>query len=105
MNRNDALKIAETITNEQIQEMFNNAKAKIKDWTKVSDCNKGCTKGVAWNILAKDFDTTKQYHILAKANFVREFGEFLPDELKPNELKPKKQSRQFQKPVHQAPQF
>ena len=100
MNRNYARKIAETITNEQIQEMFNNAKAKIKDWTKVSDVNKGMTKGVSWNILAKDFDATKQHHILAKTNMVREFGEFLPDT-----LKPKKQSRQLQPIVHQDPQF
>ena len=100
MNRADARKIAETITNEQIQKMFDTAKSKITDWTKVSNCNKGFTKGVAWNILAKDFDATVPHHILAKTNFVREFGEFLPDE-----LKPKKKSRKFYKPVHHEPQF
>ena len=100
MNRNDARKIATTITNEQILEMFNNAKVNIKDWTKVSSCNKGFTKGVAWNILAKDFDVSKEHHILAKTNFVREFGYFLPEELKPI-----KQSREIKKPVHHDPQF
>lgn len=100
MNRNYARKIAETITNEQILKMFETAKAKITDWTKVSNINKGMTKGVCWNILAKDFDITRTYHILAKTNMVREFGEFLPDE-----IKPKKKIRQSQPPIHQEPQF
>ena len=100
MNRNDARKIAETISNEQLQQMFETAKAKITDWTKVSNVNKGLTKGVSWNILAKDFDVTAKHHILAKTNMVREFGEFLPDE-----LKPQKKIRQFSPPTHQDPQF
>lgn len=100
MNRNDARKIAETITNEQLQQMLETAKSKITDWTKVSNCNKSCTKGVAWNVLAKDFDVTANHHILAKINMVREFGEFLPDDLKP----PKK-IRNNQPPIHQNPQF
>ena len=41
------------------------------------------TKGAAWNILAKEFDLEAKHHILGKTNMVREFGEFLPDELKP----------------------
>ena len=105
MNRNDARKIAETITNEQIQEMFNNAKGKIMDWTKVSNCNKGITKGVAWNILAKEFDTTKQHHILAKTNFVREFGEFLPNELKPKKKVNGYMCGKINSPIHQNPEF
>lgn len=100
MNRTDARKIAETITNEQLQQMFDTAKAKITNWEVVSSVNKGITKGVGWNILAKDFDVTAKHHILAKTNMVREFGEFLPDE-----LKPQKKVRQFKPPVHHAPQF
>jgi hypothetical protein len=100
MNRPDAKKIALTITNEQIQEMFNQAKNGIKDWTKVSVVNKGLTKGTAWNVLAKDFDVTKKHHELAKINMVREFGEFLPEE-----LKIKKQAKSYSKTVHQDPQF
>lgn len=87
MNRNQARKIAETITNEQLQEMFNNAMNSNVDWKKVSIVNKGMTKGTAWNMLAKDFDINHKYHTLAKTNMVREFGTFLPDH-----LKPKKQS-------------
>jgi len=102
MNKYDARKIAETITNEQLQQMFENAKAKITDWTKVSNVNKGLTKGAVWNILIKNFDVNIKYHILAKINMVREFGEFLPDE-----LKPQRSNRQFSdKPtVHQEPKF
>jgi hypothetical protein len=102
MNRNDARKIAETITNEQLQQMFETAKVKITEWTKVSSVNKGITKGVSWNILAKDFDVNAKHHILAKTNMVREFGEFLP-----NQVKPQGSNRQFfdKPPVHQEPKF
>ncbi|MEY2701431.1 MAG: hypothetical protein RLY43_51 [Bacteroidota bacterium] len=101
MNRTDARKIAEKITNEELQQMFNEAKLKISDWTKVSSVNKGLTKGTAWNILANDFDISYKYHILAKTNMVREFGEFLPET-----LKPVKKSRKTQKlPTHQKPNF
>jgi len=100
MNRNDARKIAEIITNEQLEQMFETAKTKITDWTKVSNVNKGLTKGVGWNILAKNFDVNTKYHILAKTNMVREFVEFLPDE-----LKPKKKIKKFHPPTHQDPQF
>ena len=100
MNRTDARKIAESITNEQIQEMFNQAKINITDWTKVSCVNKGMTKGVSWNILAKDFDVKIKHHILAKTNMVREFGEFLPDD-----LKPKKKVKNKIITIHQEPKF
>ena len=101
MNRKLAREIAGTITNEQIKQMFNNAKVKITDWTKTSVVNKGMTKGTAWNILTKDFNLEVKYHILGKINMVREFGEFLPDEIKPG----KKEKRQFIKPTHQEPRF
>ena len=100
MNRPDAKKIAQYITNEQLQKMFDNAKVGIKDWTKVSIVNKGLTKGVAWNILAKDFDPNVSHHMLAKTNMVREFGEFLPDE-----MKIKKEKQKNQTPFHKNPQF
>ena len=100
MNRPDAKKIAQYITNEQIQKMFDNAKVSIKDWTKVSIVNKGLTKGVAWNILAKDFDVNIRHHIMAKINMIREFGDFLPDE-----MRIKKEAKRLQTPVHQDPLF
>jgi hypothetical protein len=100
MNKQDARKIAEIITNQQLDEMFNMAKISITDWTKVSSVNKGMTKGVNWNILAKDFDINDNYHILAKTNMIWEFGDYLPDNLK---IKHKK--RVYPKPVHHEPQF
>ena len=103
MNKRYAKKIAQYVTNEQLQEMFNAAKVGVKDWTKVSSVNKGMTKGTSWNILAKDFDMKYTYHIISKTNMIREFGEFLPDEINMNqnikEAKPK------YIPVHQDPQF
>lgn len=101
MNKPDAKKISQKITNEQLQEMLNNAKIGVKDWTKVSNCNKGMTKGSAWNILAKNFDVNVNHHPLAKLNMVREFGEFLPDDLKPE----KKTRKIYDNLIHQDPQF
>lgn len=100
MNRTDAKLIAEKITNEELAEMFENAKANITDWTKVSSVNKGMSKGAAWNILASDFDIEKTYNNLAKVNMIREFGEFLPFYLKPT-----KKPKPTIKVVHQEPRF
>lgn len=101
MNRLQARKLAETITNDQLKQMFKYAKEGIKDWTKVSSCNKGITKGVGWNVLAKDFDVNHNYHILAKTNMIREFGEFLPYRIRHQETKKKDQT----KPIHHDPIF
>lgn len=101
MNRPQARKLAETITNDQLKTMFDDAKAGIKNWTKISSCNKGFTKGVAWNILAKDFDINHNYHILAKTNMIREFGEFLSYSIRHQEKKKKDQG----KPMHHDPIF
>ena len=101
MNRTDAKKIAEIVTNEQLQEMFNAAKIGIKDWTKVSNVNKGMTKGSAWNVLAKNFDVNYKHHIMAKTNMVREFGDFLSEDLKPK----KKTKVNNYKPFHQEPEL
>lgn len=102
MNRKNARKIAETITNEQLQQMFKTAKINITDWTVVSNVNKGMTKGVGWNILAKNFDVNAKHHMLAKTNMIREFGEYLPDELM-SRKEIKKQT--YKPPVHQKPIF
>ena len=85
MNKRDAAKIAETITNEQIQEMFNNAKENITDWTVVSSVNKSMSKGAVWNILAKGFNPdviNTPNRSLGVRNMVWEFGDYLPDNIK-----------------------
>jgi hypothetical protein len=102
MSRKDAKEVAEIISNQQLKQMFENAKFEITDWKKVSIVNKGMTKGTAWNVLAKDFDENFNYHIMAKVNMVREFGEFLPEDLKP--LKETRESK-IDNPYHQDPIF
>lgn len=82
MNRLDAKRIAETITNRELLEMFKDAKKNITDWTERSIINASISKGVAWNILAKNFDINYKYHILGKINMVREFGGYLPGQTK-----------------------
>lgn len=101
MNRRDAKIIAETITNQQLFDMFEKAKTEIKDWTQRSIVNKGLSKGIAWNILAKDFDINTEYRTFSKVNMIREFGDFLPEELKP----PKKKKKKLDDPAHQDPIF
>ena len=104
MNKSTAKQIAETITNEQLLVMFTNAKNSIKDWNKVSIVNKGMTKGTAWNILAKDFDINKTYHILAKTNMVREFGDYLPIKIEMSSLYGNVTNNTFN-PIHMDPDF
>lgn len=101
MNKTLAKQIAETIANEELKQMFDNAKAGIKDWTARSHVNKGMTKGTAWNILAKDFDVTHKYHALAKKNMIWEFGDFIPDHLMPQKVSRKS----LPNTVHQEPIF
>lgn len=102
MNKRDAKRIALIICNEELEQMFHNAKYGITNWEKVSLCNKGFSKGVAWNILAKDFDVNEMYHNLAKVNMIREFGEFLPDYLKPKKKVKTVSTKQI---FHQKPIF
>ena len=102
MDRANARKIAELVTNEQLQNMLETAKEKITDWRKVSNVNKGLTVGASWNVLAKDFNVNAEYHILTKTNLIREFGEFLTDDFGLKKVKSQKQS---QLPTHQEPIF
>ena len=100
MNKKLAKEIAEKITNEELQDMFNAAKIGITDWTVVSNVNKGMSKGSAWNILASDFDVNQKYHPIAKTNMIREFGDFLSES-----FKPVKKVKVKINVVHQEPKF
>lgn len=102
MNRSQARKIAEQITNEELKFMFQNAKDGIKNWYECSTVNKSMTKGSAWNIWAKDFDINQNYHIMAKQNMVREFGKYLPEYLK---ISPVANKVHLNSPIHQVPNF
>ena len=103
MNRTQARQLAETLTNAQLKAMFEKAKTSISDWTRTATVNKGMTKGAAWNILAADFDETKNYPTIAKLNMIWEFGDYLPWDLR----NPKKEKKEYQPkaPVHQEPRF
>ena len=102
MKRRAARQIAQTITSEQLQEMFDNAKMGVKDWTVPSIVNKGLTKGFVWNIHIKYFDINKEHGMVAKINMIRDFGDFLPNKIK---LKDQKKKRKFVKAKHQDPIF
>lgn len=100
MNKSESKRIGLIVSNQELLLMFDNAKSKITDWTKVSKVNKSMTKGTAWNILAKDFDVQTKYHYLAKVNMLREFGDYLP-----NYEKPVKKTKPNINVVHQEPKF
>jgi hypothetical protein len=103
MNKTNAKKMAETITFNQVKEMFDNAKAQITDWSEVSAVNKGMTKGAAWNILKHGVKPEIINQPLALKNMIWEFGDYyLPELLKIN--KPSK--KQIKLDVHhQEPVF
>jgi hypothetical protein len=102
MNKRDAREIARSITNEEIQEMFDRAKEGITDWTAVSSVNPGLTKGTAWNILASNFDASIRHGELSKKNMIWEFGDYLDGNMKPRKI-PKKRGNIT--PTHQEPIF
>lgn len=102
MNRTDAKKISETITFEQLKEMFANAKEGIQDWEAVSAVNKSMTKGMAWNILFKGLDESMTHRALGVKNMIWEFGDYLSDDLK---IKKKAKSKAKIKVHHQDPIF
>lgn len=102
MNRSTAKEIAQKITNIELKQMFDNARANIKNWEERSIVNSSMSKGVAWNILAKDFKLNYPYITLAKTTMVREFGEYLPEALKPKKIKKKKYEGEI---IHQDPIF
>lgn len=82
----EARELADKITQEELNQMFESAKFGIKDWTKVSRINKGMSKGALWNILYGALRETpvKLLSGLAKRNMVFEFQEFLPKNLIPD---------------------
>ena len=102
MNKSDAKKIAETITFDQVEEMFNNAKANITNWEEVSAVNKGMTKGAAWNILKHGVKPEIVNQPLALKNMIWEFGDHLPEHLKIKKIRKNKTQTGF---FHQKPIF
>lgn len=104
MYKSKAKEISKDITNDEIKEMFDNAKHQITDWEEQSKINRNFTKGVAWNILASDFKTGYKYNPIVKLNMIREFGNYLPQDIL--DEYPSKNETQDLKPLyHQEPKF
>jgi len=102
MNKTNAKKIAETITFVQLQEMFNNAKENITDWTVTSAVNKQMSKGTAWNILFVSLKPETMTHPMAIKNMIWEFGDHLPEQLK---IKKQTKVSRHVDVTHQEPNF
>src|SRR5512137_932374 len=86
MNRADAKRIAETVTNDQLKAMFDRAQVGITDWRKPSAVTPSISKGASWNIMRRvDAGQLKRGRrdMLIIKNMVWEFGDFLDDEIKP----------------------
>lgn len=103
MNKTDAKRIAENISIDSLELMLKNAKEGIKDWSKRSNINKSLDRGAAWNILAKCIAPLKNGEMrrtesIIKTNLIREYGEFLPKELRSKPRKPP-----LPDPYHQKP--
>lgn len=101
MNKRFARIIADEITKEQLDRMFDRAEAGVIDWTARSSVNSSFTKGTAWNILSKC--SRNRLQKLAIKNMVWEFGDFIADEF--DHLNPKKNKIRLPEPVHQEPKF
>ena len=90
MNRKDAKILAEKVTNFDLYKMFRNAMNLIPNWEVSSIVNSSMSKGASWSVLAEKFDVKEKYHPIAKQNMIREFGEYLSEDIKQLVAKPKK---------------
>lgn len=100
MNIFQSKKIACVITHEQLNQMFENAKKAEIEWRSCSVLNPTMTKGAVWNVLYPAFLNGPNRHA-SVGNMVREFGEFLPEEIKPK----KKPAPEKINPYHEEPIF
>lgn len=103
ISKAEAFEIANDITNDDLEVMFLNTMKGIDDWGEMSNVNKGLTKGTSWNIFAHQFNPELKYSYITKCNMVREFGDFLPDELRLKKVPSKTEVRV--KTIHQEPNF
>lgn len=101
MDKGHAKQLSTQLDNYHLKQMIDKAKDEIKDWTVSSKINKSLSKGTVWNILANSFDVNKHLNNIVKYNLIREYGEFLPEQLQPKKKTPKPDII----PVHQDPIF
>ena len=107
MTRGYAKKLAESVTNQELREMFYNAQRSLTQWggwEKVSKVNKSITKATAFNILSCGVDADdfleQKISPITKFNMIREFGEHLPN-YQPEQTK----SKPNIKIIHHEPKF
>ena len=108
INKSKARCLAHNIFNSELLFMLDQAQTYIVDWQQKSIVNPGCTKGVAWNILAADFELNEHYHYQAKVNMLREFGYWLPYSILANYqacLGYKSIIKANKQPMHQEPKL
>ena len=77
MNRNEASKLADNVSLDDLKQMFKNAQTGVKDWTTASRVNKGLSLGVTYNILSKGLNEKKDANEIAhiaKTNMIWAFG-------------------------------
>jgi hypothetical protein len=103
MHRHEARKIAEKITDAQIHDLLVTARKNITKWSDPSRINKTMSRGVVFNIINGAVDNTDpkavRVSVLIKQNIIREFGEYLPDNLKID----KKKRADNTAPYHEDP--
>lgn len=107
MKKSYAKKLAESVTNQELREMFYNAQRSITqwgNWEKASKVNKSLSIGTAFNILSYGVDSDEfmdqKITLIAKFNMIREFGEYLPN-YQPEQTKVKSNI----KITHHEPKF
>jgi len=102
MNKTQASKLAEIITNAQLKQMLDLAKSSIKNWQDLSKVYAGFTKGAAWNILGSNFDVNKEYLTKTKKDMILEYQDYLPKSIF---IQKDKSDIDKKIPIHEEPIF
>lgn len=87
MNKSNAKVIAETITRDQLEAMFQTAKESIGDWSAASSVNPSMSLGKVWNIMYPLFLANRPLQPAITTNMVWAFGDYLEVSLKPAKKK------------------
>lgn len=105
MNKRDAKQLADTITHEQLVDMFDRARNSITNWTTPSNANPSISLGAAWNMyypcLMQNMPPLKLR--LVRTNMLWVFGDYLDEALKPK--KPDQRKAAAINVFHQEPVF
>jgi ATP-dependent phosphoenolpyruvate carboxykinase len=101
MTQQYAKDLANRMSNQEIKEMLVNAMNGITDWTQPCKLNSGMSWGIAWNLLAKNFDGNNGHREFHKVQLLRMFEAWLPEKYK--QVRKKKMNPE--KVAHQEPDF